>query len=525
MLDNSPAPSSSGIKFYILPLLVFTLLAICLYPFYKYRIISDDFSYLAIAQRYIRGDYHTAINGYWSPLNSWVLALFVEGTGLPLLPASYCINCCSFAALLLVSMRLSKAFVYGFFERMGLGLCMAVFWALNIPVTHFADAMNCTLLLICFSILTHKGFTTKPLLWILWGLTAAVAYFSKAYSFYILPLTLAIGLFILLKQEGRLRFKSWALLFGVSVGCLVLFSFPWLYLLHQKYGMWTLSTAGGVNTNWAIESHIYFSDSFKILVPPSNATALSCWEDPWMNHGILLSPLGSFHLLLQQLLRIAMNALNWFNVTAQFSPLYFWLLGLIALFNGKMKTVNSKWPLLIMAFLVFPAGYLMLSFGTRYLWFTVPLVMMLGLFIAAKYVKPYLKPKAYKVFLAVYFISWWPGAVKDLKEMFKEGKSEYEMAQVINSLPMHGSFLTNTYDNYQTGFRLSWYTGNAFYMHFGDNYSTKELLQEAHRQKVQYYYYFYQGASDDYQLLNANGKLYPEVSEGKLDGLKVFKLD
>jgi hypothetical protein len=513
-------------KFYLIPLILFAAVATGMYHFYQYRIISDDFSYLAIAQRYINGDYKTAVNGYWSPLNIWILALWVKCTGMSLLPASYLINCCSFAAFTAIAIHLSKSFITGTFGRLGFGICMALFCAFNIPVTHFADAMNCVLLFICFGILLKENFTQKPLLWILWGFVAAIAYFSKAYSFYILPLTLAVALYILLKKEGHFSLKKWIQILAVSVACMILFSFPWLYLLHQKYGIWTASTAGGINTNWAIQSTIYFSDQYKVLVPPSHPNSLSCWEDPWINHGKMLSAFGSASLFIKQVFRMCMNAINWFTVTATFSPFYFpiWIAGLILLFKTKIKDADNKWSLLMMSFLIFPAGYLMLSFGTRYLWFTVPLVMLLGLYLLKEYLSPKLKPIYYKVLLLAYFGSWLPGAAEELKTMFNEGKSEFEMAQQINKLPMHGSFLTNIYDNYQTSFRLSYFTGNQFYMHFGDNWSTQELIHEAEKQNVQYYYYFYQGTNDDYKLKDATGRPFPEVSDGKLEGLKVFKL-
>src|ERR1700744_2089319 len=119
--------SSKGLYFYLVPLFLFLVLSLCVYHFYQYRIISDDFSYLTIAQRYITGDYKTAINGYWSPLNIWILVLWVKATGMALLPSSYIINCCSFAAIIVITIRLSKRFISGSFERLGLGICMAVF--------------------------------------------------------------------------------------------------------------------------------------------------------------------------------------------------------------------------------------------------------------------------------------------------------------------------------------------------------------------------------------------------------------
>jgi hypothetical protein len=40
----------------------------------RHRIFSDGISYLAIAQAYLRGDWHNALSTYWSPLYSWLVA-------------------------------------------------------------------------------------------------------------------------------------------------------------------------------------------------------------------------------------------------------------------------------------------------------------------------------------------------------------------------------------------------------------------------------------------------------------------
>lgn len=43
----------------------------------RYRMFSDGISYLDIAARYARGNWADAVNGYWSPLYSWILAVAV----------------------------------------------------------------------------------------------------------------------------------------------------------------------------------------------------------------------------------------------------------------------------------------------------------------------------------------------------------------------------------------------------------------------------------------------------------------
>jgi hypothetical protein len=43
----------------------------------RHRIFSDGISYLEIAQKYASGDWHGALNAYWSPLYSWAIAAYL----------------------------------------------------------------------------------------------------------------------------------------------------------------------------------------------------------------------------------------------------------------------------------------------------------------------------------------------------------------------------------------------------------------------------------------------------------------
>jgi hypothetical protein len=178
----------------------------------------------------------------------------------------------------------------------------------------------------------------------------------------------------------------------------------------------------------------------------------------------------------------------------------------------------------MLAALVFPAGYLMLSFGTRYLWFTVPLVIISGLIFFRQYLFHLLQPRLYKLFLVVYFASWLPGAVQEMKLTLKEGKSDFDIAQQMKQQNIKGSFIGNNYDNYQNHFRISWFTGNPYHMYFGNKWSTQQLVSEAKKQNVKYYFYFYEGTNNDYVLTDEHGKAFTEVAPGKISGVKVFQL-
>lgn len=54
------------------------ILWILLQPYLGYLLDSDCVAYLTIAERVAKGDYFRSINGLWSPLNSWMLAPFIQ---------------------------------------------------------------------------------------------------------------------------------------------------------------------------------------------------------------------------------------------------------------------------------------------------------------------------------------------------------------------------------------------------------------------------------------------------------------
>src|SRR5262245_31889130 len=51
----------------------------------RFTMNPDGVSYLDIGDAYWRGDWHNAINAYWSPLYSWILGLLLKA----LRPSSY----------------------------------------------------------------------------------------------------------------------------------------------------------------------------------------------------------------------------------------------------------------------------------------------------------------------------------------------------------------------------------------------------------------------------------------------------
>jgi hypothetical protein len=61
------------LHYFIIPLLYLALWLVFLKD-YRHIFNKDEISYISIAEKYARGDFIHAVNAYWAPLLSWLLA-------------------------------------------------------------------------------------------------------------------------------------------------------------------------------------------------------------------------------------------------------------------------------------------------------------------------------------------------------------------------------------------------------------------------------------------------------------------
>ncbi len=98
-----------------------------------------------------------------------------------------------------------------------------------------------------------------------------------------------------------------------------------------------------------------------------------------------------------------------------------------------------------------------------------------------------------------------------MKDMFRTGQEEQRMAGALKALQIQGSFVSNL--SYASGkgklHRIAWFTGSPWYCHTLDLYSNDQILQDARRYHVKYYFYFYEGTGGDYTLRSTDWKGLP----------------
>lgn len=500
--------------FFTAALLLCLLIAV-VYPYYQYYVDPDATAYLTVAKRYAAGDIDKAVNGYWSPWSCWLVALLMRA-GFNDLCSMFAINTMGAIGFLYISQS--------FFLKFGLEkrlqrllnislacfLCYAVFWQ------SFDDIWECFFLLSCLRVMLSTGFSRQPALWTLTGIIGALAYFAKAYAFpfFILNI-LACTYFIDRKQ--------WLKISAISIFIMLFCSSGWLYLLHQKYGVWTTSTAGVLNRSWYLVGHPHWKAGIAQLIPPHYTDAVSYWEDPWFANGDTPQFWSSWALFGRQLLKGGHNILKFALSSLQLSvffPLVVWLA--IKLLRSAQS--RSQYPagifIAALSFILFPLAFLLINFEPRYIWYMLPLAMLMGgLWLQHRY-----NEKQVDIAGLLFALSFLVIPIMGMKKMYLEGKNEYELARQLKAGGVSGSYTSNAQPGLETQrmLRLGYFADSLHYYYPLPGASLTDVQKDMERYNVKYYIYLCKRPLDDFAIADRYGFPYKLVYAS--GAMKIFEM-
>ncbi len=453
-----------------------------IYPHYQYYVDPDGTSYLTISQRYADGDYAKAINGYWSPWSCWLTAMLIK-CGMRAIPASVVINTIGATGFLYISQSFFLRFNIEKLLQWLLNAGLVIFLCYAIFAQSFDDLWECFFLLSTLRLMLAEGFETKPFLWVVTGVIGALAYFAKAYSFpFFILNTLVCVYFIASKDKGL-----WLKICATSIITMMALSSPWIVALHHKYGIWTTSTAGTLNMSWYLVGHPHWKEGINLLLPPAYPDSPNYWEDPWFANGDTPHFWSSWHLFGLQFLRIGLNMWKLLRSSLELS-VFFPVIGILALFSLRYKKWQAVFSgdikIVVYSFLLFPLGYVLINFESRYLWYMLPLGLVMGGVFLQQMEMPF--KKLVMVLLAgslVVFPVW--GLIK----MYDVGNDEFKLAQELKQIGVQGKFSSNAaagWDSQQME-RIAYFTGMHYYTipmrERGWNY-----LEELRKYKVDYFF-------------------------------------
>ncbi len=465
-----------------------------IFPFYQYYVDPDGTAYLTISQRYADGDWLTAINGLWSPWGCWLTALLIK-TGMQPIPAGVVVNAIGAMGFHYISESLFLRFGLTLVQRwwanaaMVFFLCFAVFWQ------SFDDLWGCFFMLCVLRIMLAEGYIRRPGLWVATGMCGALAFFAKAYSLPYFILAVGAGSFALARGDKR----QWLKIMFVAAPVMIACSFPWLFALRMKYGIWTSSTAGPLNMSWYLVGHPTWKEGIDILVPPIYPDSVNFWEDPWYVNGALSHYWDSWYLVRRQVLKLCYNTLILIQCMIEISPVLP-LMGIMVLWQmRRFRSVPGELLAVYMFMITLPLGYVMVHLESRYLWLMLPLAIIVSTRELPSVGMPRLRARMFPLFIAgmLWFPAW------KLVAMHNIGKAEYMLAQRLKAEGFTGvDFASNIHSRLLS--RIMYFSGNRFFVVNRQKAgfkgepriaNTGQLVRDMKRHGIAYYLYAPAGSS------------------------------
>ncbi len=424
-------------------IVIYLLCCVALFPLFKNVITPDDVSYMRIAEYYAKGDFANAINGYWSPLNSWIGAALSTFAIPPLFLYKYILiaNGC-----IVIFLTYRLGLLFSFSAKYQSFICIGLI-PLLLQATYMqlcGDFLQLSFLLLYCNLIFSPRYTQQIGYAVLCGLIAVFAFYAKYYSFYfsILHLVLCNGFLFLFLQKDKERFVKYTVL---SIAVLILGVCPWVYFLSEKYGSTMFNYVDHINASWYLTGQKSYPDNIIGLLPPKNLEAFSYWEDPFYIQGSYSYFWQSPMLFIRQLFLILKNSVVFLQILSAFSPFLFFIFSYTTyrcFFSKKAKTI--EWLSLI-TFICLPLGYLFIHIEQRFILLLGIIGFMLGIYYISNLLLPQIKSTPQKRFIIIiYIISFAINPAYELVNGTSYGNKIVHNAQEINALTLpKGSYVTN----------------------------------------------------------------------------------
>lgn len=464
-----------------------------LFPNYQYVLDIDAISYLHVAERYAKGAWQTALNGYWSPLFSWLLVPLVSMKVDLVLAAKYLNGILGLLTLVtcfrvFARFPLSPTFkrVYPF-ALVGMMLSF-VFYELC------ADLLQLWLMLLYLQVVLHPAFG-KQLKWsAAAAFLAAFAYYAKAYTFPFFLVHFPIALWL---SAGRPPIRqAWKQLRLAWITGMIVFAvvtLPYVVAISQKYGSFRINNAGALNTSWFLSPGL--SDQRKLVAEPPYPDATSYWDDPTYAQEKWVGPFTSPHFFLVQVKWWASNVLKFAGLLNQMTVFAWLILFGYAFWLYRSKQAPPGYWQLGWLFLLYPAGYLLIFIEWRYIWLLpILLLLMAGHLLEANWRAGWM-PKLTGLALTLLIpLSLLVQPAQELHDLRHSNRDTYELAEKFKSRGIQGKFLLNyqSFPPYGKTVVLCYLTGSQLYGPAVLDYTLEELRQMVEQHHIDYYLFYYQ---------------------------------
>lgn len=458
-------------------------------PWYRYQLNPDGISYISIAQKYHRGEFTEAINAYWSPLYSWLLApIPLETFNVPIRVKS-------------LNLVLGGFILWGFWrllQTLDIKKTYAYFLTASaIPIVWYQALLFITPdFLLAGLIVGYLGFRlsiqNKNNSWkslLITGSFGALLYYCKTFGLTWFVI-FEFALHLLEARHSRQYISSIKKYVSILIITFLLI-LPWILTLHAKYGFWTLGKAplytygmfGPTKPLMMIESGPH--------IPP-NATAISGWEDPTSHRFPEWSPFGSSAEFMYQWELLWANTVETFKSYVNFSLFSFvaFLSPLLMLIGSVKIKKRRRIYYLWLAGMFLTLGYLPVRTEERYLWL-IPYLTIILIFKLWEVWQNKFKGIAYSAYSLLLFYILFVSALMPTFWLVKSrdtSKQLYLLSHELADLPgiRGGSFASA--NDWGRSLYTAFFLDGKYYMQMGLEHTYDEAFEKLAKLGVQQYW-------------------------------------
>jgi hypothetical protein len=500
----------------ILGLTLYSILAVFLLKYYMY-FGGDEISYVNIAHAYAMGNWADAINGYWSPLYSWLISPFLLFGYTPIYAelVSKSLSLIIGFFTIIAIMKLSQTFKMDNLTKRAL-LFSSIPIVLIFALMFNTPDLLVTFILICYlSILFNSNYFNKPYYGILCGFTGAVAYFAKNYIFFFfLVHFILFNLIYYFKYANKRRNILKNVVLGLTVFFLI--SGVWIGALSEKYDELTISTAGDYNLAIAGPDYPTFPFYYIGLVKPPNKDATSIWDEPSSLKFNKWSPLDSWNhfeyelqLIWKNVLRTAYIIESFFMIT-----IIILILSFLFIFRSQSKKARDNVIYLLITIGLYLSGYLLIAVEWRYFFIIFILLMLIGFYILNNFYKSRNFSENLRKSLLIILICGF--TILPLCEipLFFSTNGDYNFSNTLkNDYNIHGNIASDA--QWIEMVPISYYLNTKYYGLTKETDGTKELQKELEDNDIDYYFVWSNSTAPSLSK-------YKEITNGKISGLKIY---
>ncbi|MBI4930785.1 MAG: hypothetical protein HY841_08495 [Bacteroidetes bacterium] len=510
-------------------LLVYVLLAIILFPHYKYFVDSPDaLQYLVIAKKYSVGNFTEAMNSFWSPLFSWLLSILILSGIEPIVLAKVLQLVIGGFVLLGINRLLSSSnnrFIY--YSIMS---AVLIFILNCVLLVLTADLIFLALSIWLGVILNKKTFYFgKRISFIIIGTMGALLYFSKGigFSFFLVTFS-AYNLLLYFKKESPV--KTILIKYVLTLFVFLGISSVWIYLISNKENKFVISSAASYNLNVInpfinpdVFSEIRHPYSRQGLTPPPSESSLCAWEEPQKMFLVQWSPFTSSENFIHYLLVIGKNLLSirsfYFGLDAGtvlcISLLLLWFYG-----KEDVKNIFTNNLTLFVLCICCTFPYVFLLVMERYLWINTVAIAILSYYSFHRLIER--NKKVGILFLSIFLFLFVKNPLIEFRKYYNEHVAIYnEKAEVTKFISGETASLFSSNENpdvhYAKSALVSYLADRKYFGMLCVPEQGKNIAQELQKFNIRYL------LSWDSSLvvpdsIYSNEKIIPEIE------LKIYQL-